>query len=339
MRRIFGFSFILLLGCSGGSKTSPDSGPISYDAGSPISVSECDASTGGKIPCGFISVTWDIEEETLSCSEVSAKDVQIEVTPAGKSALTFTRACEAGSALTPELVAGPYSVRLHLVDQDTNLLASTPGTTIVVEADGELTKHHATFRVSNTAGRERYRDACREVGSAYCARQEQCGEGCSVSNFSYSCCEDEGTCDAVSAITAAQVSSCKETLNSLSCGYFDFELYQSATDLSFCEQPPPTPPTAANLGVSCNQEVGCPKGYQCITYFEDAENGSCTISCDGSDDTTTCSNGYRGPGAPTCVPGPGGTFVCLLLCGEYNNGDPTCPGQMTCEDPGRCVIY
>lgn len=91
---------------------------------------------------------------------------------------------------------------------------------------------------------------------------------------------------------------------------------------------------AAHLGRPCTPEDLCPDGYFCMMFptIGSTEEGFCTLSCGGSDDTTTCSDGFPGPGEPRCIlseTGGGAPDTCGILCPE---GD--CPEGLGCFDIG-----
>src|SRR5687768_12475589 len=58
--------------------------------------------------------------------------------------------------------------------------------------------------------------------------------------------------------------------------------------------------SAEHLGEICNPMKACPMGYSCAVLTEGAANGYCTLECLGNLDTTTCENGFPGPGKGIC---------------------------------------
>jgi hypothetical protein len=101
--------------------------------------------------------------------------------------------------------------------------------------------------------------------------------------------------------------------------------------------------TAENLGRSCSEENQCPNEAEGCLGPANAETGFCSLLCEGTEDTTTCSNGYPGPGLAVCfisLQSPDGTptgdFACGVICEAPDEMCPadvcdgTCPGDLEC---------
>jgi hypothetical protein len=89
---------------------------------------------------------------------------------------------------------------------------------------------------------------------------------------------------------------------------------------------------AADLGMVCTSNATCGTGGMCITLKgAGATSGFCSIDCTGGMDTTTCSNGFPGPGMPACAlqNSMTGTFLCAVRCTNAATG---CPTGTTCQD-------
>jgi hypothetical protein len=98
--------------------------------------------------------------------------------------------------------------------------------------------------------------------------------------------------------------------------------------------------SAESLGQPCAgaAQQACPAGYECIGLQDlgSETQGFCTISCEGQNDMTTCSNGYTGPGQPACALSAGATSSCAVLC-ETPGADGQCPTGLGCFDTGQGV--
>jgi hypothetical protein len=85
--------------------------------------------------------------------------------------------------------------------------------------------------------------------------------------------------------------------------------------------------SAEFLGQLCNPMKACPAGYSCAVLSADAMGGFCTLECMGNLDTTTCSNGFAGPGKGICN---------LMLKDEMGNTAPAC--GIACGDQWMPVL-
>lgn len=101
----------------------------------------------------------------------------------------------------------------------------------------------------------------------------------------------------------------------------------------------PPSSSAENLALPCDEQNPCPGGEDCISLDFDGDpntaetGGFCTVMCNGQNDTTSCSNGYTGPGQPVCAISSGAMQPpesCAVLCDVVQA--PECPTGTECID-------